>query len=120
MNKRALVEYLLRKHELILTRAVSSHERFAVLKNLERAEKRFLLAFVVALSGGVYWLAMELWGLNVSDLVTLPIHRVISLIFGTALVATSALAILGYLSIGLVIQRAVVIRPRGQATDHEL
>ena len=114
MNRRALVEHLLRKHELILTRAVSSHERFAVLKNLERAEKRFLFSFLASLAGGSYWLAMELWGLNVSDLVTLPIHRVISLIFGAALVATSVLAILGYLSIGLVIQRAVEIKPRDQ------
>ena len=115
MNRRALVEHLLRKHELILTRAVSSHERFAVLKNLERAEKRFLFSFLASLAGGSYWLAMELWGLNVSDLVTLPIHRVISLIFGAALVATSVLAILGYLSIGLVIQRAVEIKPRDQS-----
>jgi hypothetical protein len=107
---------------LVLARIASSqdrfspHDRFASLKHLERAEKRFLLCFLMALSGGVYWLAMELWGLNVSDLVTLPIHRVISLIFGTALVATSALAILGYLSIGLVIQRAVEIRPREDAS----
>jgi hypothetical protein len=115
VNRRALVEHLLRKHELILTRAVSSHERFAVLKNLERAEKRFLFSFLASLAGGSYWLAMELWGLNVSDLVTLPIHRVISLIFGAALVATSVLAILGYLSIGLVIQRAVEIKPRDQS-----
>ena len=115
MNRRALVEHLLRKRELILTHAVSSHDRFAALKNLERAEKRFLFSFLASLAGGSYWLAMELWGLNVSDLVTLPIHRVISLIFGAALVATSVLAILGYLSIGLVIQRAVEIKPRDQS-----
>jgi len=120
MNRRALVEYLLRKHGLVLAQLVSSHDRFAALKNLERAEKRFLLAFVVALAGSIYWLAMELWGLNVSDLLTLPVHRVISLFFGLALLASSALAILGYLSIGLVIQRAVEIRPRDQVDEREL
>jgi len=112
MNHRALVEHLLRKHELVLTRVMSSHDRFAALKNLERAEKRFLLSFLSSLAGGSYWLAMELWGLNLSDLVTLPVHRVVSVILGALVVATSVLAVLAYLSVGLVIQRAVEIKPR--------
>jgi hypothetical protein len=112
MNKRALVEYLLRRGELVLTRVMSSHDRFGALKNLERAEKRFLLAFLSSLAGGSYWLSMELWGLNMNDLVTLPVNRVISIILGSIVVVTSVLAILAYLSIGLVIQRAVEIRPR--------
>jgi hypothetical protein len=91
---------------------MSSHDRFASLKNLERAEKRFLLAFLSSLAGGSYWLSMELWGLNMNDLVTLPLNRVISIILGSIVVVTSVLAILAYLSIGLVIQRAVEIRPR--------
>jgi hypothetical protein len=112
MNRRVLVEHLLRRHEFILTRAMSSHDRFAALKNLERAEKRFLLSFLTSLLGGSYWLAMELWGLNVDDLLGLPVHRAISIALGIALAATSILAILGYLSIGLVIERAVEIKPR--------
>lgn len=112
MNTRALVEYLLRKHELVLTHVVSSHDRFASLKTLEQAEKRFLLAFVTALAGGIYWLSMELWGLNLSDIFVLPIHRVVALVLGVVLVVTSVSAIFGYLSIGLVIQRAVEIKPR--------
>lgn len=115
MNRRALVEHLLRKHELILTRVMSSHDRFAALKNLERAEKRFLFSFLASLAGGSYWLAMELWGLNLSDLVTLPVHRVVSVILGALVVAMSILAILAYLSVGLVIQRAVEIKPRDQS-----
>jgi hypothetical protein len=91
---------------------VSGRERFSALKNLERAEKRFLLCFLTALAGGIYWLVVELWGLNVSDLLTLPVHRVVSVVFGACLTATSVLAILGYLSIGLVVERAVEIRPR--------
>jgi hypothetical protein len=55
---------------------------------------------------------MELWGLNVDDLLALPVHRAISIAFSIALAATSILAILGYLSIGLVIERAVEIKPR--------
>jgi len=112
VNRRILIEHLLRKHELILTRAVSSHDRFAALKNLERAEKRFLLSFLTSLAGGIYWLTMELWGLNLNDLITLPIHRIVSIILGGVVVATSILAILAYLSIGLVVQRAVEIKPR--------
>ena len=112
ISRRVLVEHLLRKRELILTRAVSSHDRFAALKNLERAEKRFLLSFLTSLAGGIYWLTMELWGLNLNDLVRLPIHRVTSIILGAAVTATSILAILAYLSIGLVVQRAVEIKPR--------
>jgi hypothetical protein len=93
---------------------MSGHDRFAALRNLERAEKRFLLSFLVSLLGGSYWLAMELWGLNVDDLLTLPIHRVISIALGIVVTTASILAILGYLSIGLVIERAVEIRPRDQ------
>jgi len=111
-SRRVIVEHLLRKHELILTRAVSSHDRFAALKNLERAEKRFLLSFLASLAGGIYWLTMELWGLNLNDLFTLPIHRVTSIALGAVVTATSILAILAYLSIGLVVQRAVEIKPR--------
>jgi len=111
-SRRALVEHLLRKHELVLTRVVSSHDRFAALKNLERAEKRFLLAFLTSLAGGSYWLSMELWGLDVRGLLALPIHRFVSIIFGAALVVTSVLAVLAYLSVGLVVQRAVEIKPR--------
>jgi len=112
-SRRKLVEHLLRKRELVLVRAVSSSQgRLAALKNLERAEKRFLLSFLASLTGGSYWLAMELWGLNVSGLLALPIHRVIAIILGAVITATSLLAILAYLSIGLVIQRAVEIRPR--------
>jgi hypothetical protein len=107
-----LIEHLLRRHDSILTRAMSGHDRFAALRNLERAEKRFLLSFLVSLLGGSYWLAMELWGLNVDDLLALPVHRAISIVLGIVLTATSILAILGYLSIGLVIERAVEIRPR--------
>ena len=114
MNRRALVEHLLRKHELVLTRVMSSqsHDRFAALKNLEQAEKRFLLSFLVSLAGGSYWLSMELWGLNLRDLLTLPIQRVVSVILGTIIIVASILAILAYLSVGLVIQRAVEIKPR--------
>ena len=111
-SRRVIVEHLLRKHELILTRAVSSHDRFAALKNLERAEKRFLLSFLASLAGGIYWLTMELWGLSLNDLFTLAIHRVTSIVLGAMVTATSILAILAYLSIGLVVQRAVEIKPR--------
>jgi len=91
---------------------MSSHDRFAALKNLERAEKRFLLSFLVSLLGGSYWLTMELWGLKVDDLLALPVHRAISIVLAIVLTTTSILAILGYLSIGLVIERAVEIKPR--------
>jgi hypothetical protein len=107
-----LVEHLLRRHGFILTRAVSGHDRFAALRNLERAEKRFLFSFLISLLGGSYWLTMEFWGLNVDDLLVLPIQRVASIALAMILTTASILAILGYLSIGLVIERAVEIKPR--------
>ena len=112
MNRRALLEHLFRRHELILTRVASSHERFAALKNLERAEKRFLACFLMALTTGAYTLAMQLWDLKVNDLASLPIYRVVWTGLGAATLASAILAILAYLSVGLVIQRAVEIRPR--------
>jgi len=114
MNRRALVEHLIRKRELVLTRVMSSqsHDRFASLKNLERAEKRFLLSFLMNIVGGSYILTSEVWNLQVGDLGSLPIPRLLTILFAVAILATGILAILAYLSIGLVVQRAVEIRPR--------
>ena len=116
MNRRALVEYLLRKHALVLTSVMSGepHDRFAALKNLERAEKRFLLTFLAALIGGSYWLSLELWGLNLSDLLRLPVNHVVAILLGIFLTIAALLALLAYLSVGLVIQRAVEIKPRDE------
>ncbi len=114
MNRRLLAEHLIRRHGLILTHMMSSEtrERFSALKNLERAEKRFLLSFLSSLIAGSYWLSMELWGLNLKDILTLPIQRVVSVILATLIVVSSILAILAYLTVGLVIQRAVEIKRR--------
>jgi hypothetical protein len=62
--------------------------------------------------GGSYILTAELWNLNVADLAGLPIPRLLVILFAVAVLATGILAILAYLSIGLVIQRAVEIKPR--------
>jgi hypothetical protein len=112
MNRRNLVEHLILKRELVLTKAASSGERFSSLKNLERAEKRFLISFLMNIIGGSYILTSELWNLNVRDLGGLPIPRVLVIVFAVAILLTGVLAILAYLSIGLVIERAVEIRPR--------
>ena len=112
MNRRTLVEHLIRKRELVLTKAASSGERFSSLKNLERAEKRFLFSFLMNIIGGSYILTAELWNLNIGDLGGLPIPRLLVILFAVAVLATGILAILAYLSIGLVIQRAVEIKPR--------
>jgi len=104
---------MLKHRQLLLPQIASApHDRFASLKNLERAEKRFLACFLMALTSGAYTLAMQLWNLTVSDLATLPIYRVVWIGLGAATLFSSVLAILGYLSVGLVIQRAVEIRPR--------
>jgi hypothetical protein len=113
-SRRALVERLLRKHELILTKAVSSHDRFAALKNLERAEKRFLLSFVFNIVAGTYILASELWNLTLAEVPGLPIPRLFVILVATAALVSGILAILGYVSIGLVIERAVEIKPRDE------
>jgi hypothetical protein len=79
---------------------------------MERAEKRFLLAFLSGIVGGSIILSAELWGLNVGELAALPVARLVNIVLSTAILATSVLAVLAYLTIGLVIQRAVEIHPR--------
>lgn len=111
-SRRKLVEHLLRKRELILTRAVSSHDRLAALKHLERAEKRFLLNFIASLLSGSYALMLEFWDMKLTDVPALPINRITAIVFSALSVITAILAILSYLSIGLVVQRAVEIKPR--------
>ena len=111
-SRRALVEHLLRRHELVLTRAVSSHDRFAVLKRLERAEKRFLVAFLTSLVGSSFILAWRLWGLTLSQLAALPLSDLLTIAFAVIMIASNVSAVLSYLSVGLVVQRAVEIRPR--------
>lgn len=107
---------------LVLARIASSqdrlspHDRFASLKNLERAEKRFLLCFLMALTSGAYSLVMQLWDLKVNELSSLPVYRVVWIALGAVTLASAVLAILAYLSVGLVIQRAVEIRPREDAS----
>jgi hypothetical protein len=104
---------MLKHRQLLLPQIASApHDRFASLKNLERAEKRFLACFLTALTTGAYTLAMQLWDLKVNDLASLPIYRVVWTGLGAATLASAILAILAYLSVGLVIQRAVEIRPR--------
>jgi hypothetical protein len=104
---------MLKHRQLLLPQIASApHDRFASLKNLERAEKRFLACFLMALTTGAYTLAMQLWDLKVNDLASLPIYRVVWTGLGAATLASAILAILAYLSVGLVIQRAVEIRPR--------
>ena len=115
MNRRALVEHLIRKRELILTHVMSTegHDRFGSLKNLERAEKRFLVSFIMNIVGGTYYvLTSELWSLNVAGLAALPMPRLMAIILAVAMLLTGIFAFLAYLSIGLVVQRAVEIRPR--------
>jgi hypothetical protein len=61
---------------------------------------------------GTYILTAELWNLNVGDLPGLPIPRLLVIVLAAASLLAGMLAIFGYLSIGLVIQRAVEIKPR--------
>lgn len=112
MNRRTLVEHLIRKRELVLTKAASSGERFSSLKNLERAEKRFLASFLTTLVGSSFTLAWRLWGLDIYHLLSLPLSELFTVVFAAAMILSSVSAILAYLSIGFVVQRAVEIKPR--------
>jgi len=122
LSKRTLVQHLLQRRMLVLASIASSqdrlspHDRFASLKNLERAEKRFLLCFLMALTSGAYSLVLQLWDLKVNELSSLPVYRVVWIALGAVTLASAVLAILAYLSVGLVIQRAVEIRPREDAS----
>jgi phage-related minor tail protein len=114
MNRRALVEHMLKHRQLLLPQIASApHDRFASLKNLERAEKRFLISFIMNIVGGTYFvLTSELWSLNLAGVASLPIPRLMAIILAVAMLLAGLFAVLAYLSIGLVIQRAVEITPR--------
>jgi hypothetical protein len=106
---------MLKHRQLILPQIASStpNDRFASLKNLERAEKRFLISFIMNIVGGTYFvLTSELWSLNLAGVASLPIPRLMAVILAVAMLLAGLFAVLAYLSIGLVIQRAVEIRPR--------
>jgi len=55
---------------------------------------------------------LEFWDMKLTELPGLPINRIAAIVFSALSVTTAILAILSYLSIGLVVQRAVEIKPR--------
>ena len=81
---------------------------------LERAEKYFLLNFILSLVAGVVTLMDELIGLSPANIVTLPLRNLAVIGLGVVLLLSSLSAVLSYLRIGLrvVIERSVEIKAK--------
>jgi hypothetical protein len=81
---------------------------------LERAEKYFLLNFILSLIVGVVTLANELTGLSPANIMALPLRDFAIIALGVVLLMSSLSAVLSYLRIGLrvVIERSVEIKAK--------
>jgi hypothetical protein len=108
---RALFDYLLKHRRLTIAHVTGdkiSHVQ------LERAEKRFLTAFITNTLASTLILLSRLWGLSPADIIHLPLGDLI--VVGLAAVSLLSLLIawLAYFSIGVnvVVERAVEIKPR--------
>ena len=95
--------------------APTSASRLAWLDRMEKAERRFLIAFTVGIVAGIVTLMAYLWTLpNLAAFLMLPLRDLILIVLGGLLVIANLLAIFSYFTIGLVISRAVEIRSRGE------
>ena len=110
-KRRILAEHILKRHAVVLSRVAFTSIREV---ELERAEKYFLLNFILSLIVGVVTLANELTGLSPADLVTLPLRDFALIGLGVVLLLSSLSAVMSYLRIGLkvVIERSVQIKPK--------
>ena len=108
---RALVNYLLRRRYLLIT-SVAPGPRVA---QLERAEKRFLTAFITNTIASLLIILSRLWGItSPTQILTLPFGDIVTVILAVASLVSLLLAWMAYFEIGisLSVERAVEIKPR--------
>jgi len=108
---RSLVSYLL-KHRYLLITSVAPGPKVA---QLERAEKRFLAAFITNTVAAILIILSRLWGINTpAQILTLPFGDIVTIFLSAASLASLLLAWLAYFEIGisLSVERAVEIKPR--------
>jgi len=109
---RALFDYLLRHRYLVIS-SVAPAPRVA--GQLERAEKRFLIAFITNTIASALIILTRVWGLtSPTQLLGLGFGDLLTLMLASAALVTTLLAWFAYFEIGisLSVERAVEIKPK--------
>jgi hypothetical protein len=103
----------LQKRRYLPVSSVGSAPR--VVGELERAEKRFLMAFITNTIASTLIILSRLWGLtSPTQLLRLGFGDLSTLVLASAALATTVMAWLAYFEIGvaLTVERAVEIKPK--------
>jgi MFS family permease len=111
---RALVDYLLKHRYLIISRVAASSGAKPVAQ-LEKAEKRFILAFITNTLASILIILSRVWGItSLGQLVSLRFGDIFVLGLGAVSLATLLQAWMAYLQVGvtLSIDRAVEIKQK--------
>ena len=108
---RILAEHILKHHAIVLSRVTFTSIREV---ELERAEKYFLLNFILSLAASLLILANELTGLSPANILTLPFRHLAIIALAIILLMSALSAVLSYLRIGLrvVVERSVQIKAK--------
>ena len=110
----ALVDYLLKHRYLVISR-VAAGNGVKPAAELEKAEKRFLIAFITNTLASVLIILSRIWGLtSPTQVVGLGFGDLITLGLAIASLVTLILAWAAYFEIGvsLSVARAVEIKPK--------
>lgn len=110
---RALLDYLLKHRYLAIASVAPGPPR--VVGQIERAEKRFLAAFVTNTLASLLIILSRLWGLtSPTQVLSLGFGEVITLVLATASLIALILAWMAYFAIGisLSVERAVEIKAK--------
>jgi hypothetical protein len=112
-KSRALLDYLLKHQRLVIAHIAGDHVTHL---ELERAEKRFLTAFIVNTLSSILIILSRVWGLGPTEILRLPLGDLIVIALASFSLVTLLLAWLSYFSIGInvVVERAVEIKPRDE------
>jgi hypothetical protein len=111
---RALVDYLLKHRYLVISR-VAAGDGVKPVAQLEKAEKRFILAFITNTLASVLIILSRVWGIaSPGQLTSLRFGDLFVLGLGTASLVTLLQAWAAYFEIGvsLSVARAVEIKQR--------
>lgn len=111
---RSLVDYLLKHRYLVISR-VAAGSGVKPAANLEKAEKRFLTAFITNTLASVLIILSRVWGItSPGQLPGLGLGDLITLGLAIASLVTLLLAWAAYFDVGLAlsVERAVTIQPK--------
>lgn len=112
-KSRALLDYLLKHQRVVIAHIAGDHVTHV---ELERAEKRFLTAFIVNTLSSILIILSRIWGLGPTEILRLPLLDFIVIALSCFSLVTLLLAWFSYFSIGIsvVVERAVEIKPRDE------